>query len=271
MFIRRRRKKSDIPDGTTAKQYKSNILYESTQSKGPQKSFTVTENPQNFENRRISETKDQHIYHEIESKEDKIAISGRADRISSGVESKEVDVLTEKEAHTRPSVNEKTETASRKSQSGTESQGGAESTKKSQGGIESTKKSQGGTESTKKSQSGTQSTKSTVVSTNDNKQSTVKGTATAPERREEPEVKQNTDSPAVVSGDNKQKADDIIIPQPNTKKIEDTLKTTEDTGINIPVYDNRTESKPTPSTVVRPGAEKPVNKKNVSVIQVCKF
>lgn len=236
MFIRRRRKKSGIPDGTTAKQYKGNILYESNQSKGPQKPFTVTEKPENFENRRSSETKDQHIYHEIESKEDKIVISGPADRIPLGVESKEVDGLTEKEAHTRPTVNEKTEIASEKSQGGTES------------------------------------TKSTVLSSNDdNKQPTVKATVTPPERRDEPEVKQNTDTLAVVSGDDKQKADDHIIRQPYTKKIGDTLKTTEDTGMNLPVYHNETESKPTPSNDARPPAEKPVNKKNVSVIQVCKF
>lgn len=234
MFIRRRRKKSDIPDGTTAKKYNSNILYESNQSKGPQKPFTVTEKPENFENRRISETKDQHIYHEIESKEDKIVMSGPADRIPPGVESKEVDGLTEKEAHTRPAVNEKTETASQKSQGGTESP------------------------------------KSTVLSSDDdNKQPTVKAKVTTPERGDEPEVKQNADSPTVVSGDDKQKTDDNLKQEPYTKKIEDTLNSTENTGINI--YDNKTEYKLTPSTVARPPAEKPINKKNVSVIQVCKF
>lgn len=62
LFISRRRKKSDIPDDTTAKKYQSNILYESTQNKGPPKSFTVTEKPENFENRRIGETKEQQIY-----------------------------------------------------------------------------------------------------------------------------------------------------------------------------------------------------------------
>lgn len=234
MFIRRRRKKSDIPDGTTAKKYNSNILYESNQNKGPQKPFTVTEKPENFENRRISETKDQHIYHEIESKEDKIVMSGPADRIPPGVESKEVDGLTEKEAHTRPAVNEKTETASQKSQGGTESP------------------------------------KSTVLSSDDdNKQPTVEAKVTTPERGDEPEVKQNADSPTVVSGDDKQKTDDNLKREPYTKTIEDTLNSTENTGINI--YDNKTESKPTPSTVARPPAEKPINKKNVSVIQVCKF
>lgn len=235
MFIRRRRKKSGIPDGTTAKQYKGNILYERNQSKGPQKPFTVTEKPENFENRRISETKDQHIYHEIESKEDKIVISGPADRIPPGVESKEVDGLTEKEAHTRPTVNEKTEIASEKSQGGTES------------------------------------TKSTVLSSDDdNKQPTVKAKVTTPDRGDKPEVKQNADSPTVVNGDDKQKTDDINLKrEPYTKKIEDTLNSTENTGINI--YDNKKESKLTPSSVARPPAEKPINKKNVSVIQVCKF
>lgn len=234
LFIRRRRKKSNIPDDTTTKKYQSNILYENTQNKGRPKSFTVTEKPKNFENRRISETKDQHIYHEIESKEDEIVMSGPADRIPLGVESKEVDVLTEKEAHTRPTVNEKTETASRKSQGGTES------------------------------------TKSTLLSgDDDNKQSTVKATVTTPERREEPEVKQNADCPTVVSGDDEQKTDDNLKREQYTKKIEDTPKSTENTGINM--YDNKTESKSTPSTVARPAAEKPVNKKNVSVIQVCKF
>lgn len=236
MFIRRRRKKSGIPDGTTAKQYKGNILYERNQSKGPQKPFTVTEKPKNFENRRISETKDQHIYHEIESKEDKIVISGPADRIPPGVESKDVDGLTEKEAHTRPTVNEKTEIASEKSQGGTES------------------------------------TKSTVLSSDDdNKQPTVKAKVTTPDRGDKPEVKQNADSPTVVNGDDKQKTDDNLKREPYTKKIEDTLNSTENTGINIHVYDNKTESKLTPSTVARPPAEKPINKKNVSVIQVCKF
>lgn len=232
MFIRRRRKNSDIPDGNTAKKYNSNILYEINQSKGPQIPFTVTEKPKNFENRRSSETKDQHIYHEIESKEDKLVMSEPVDRIPPGVESKEVNGLTEKEAHTRHTVNEKTVTASQKSQGGTES------------------------------------TKSTVLSSDDdNKQPTV----TTPERGDGPEVKQNTDSLDVVKDDDKQEADDHIMRQPYTKKIEDTLKTTENTGINLPVYHNETESKPTPSNDARPPAEKPVNKKNVSVIQVCKF
>lgn len=230
--IKRRREKSDIPEGKTAKTYHSNIVYESSQTTGPPKSFTVTEKPENTGKSRISETKDKHIYHEIESNEDKIAVSGPADQLSPSVDSKEVDVLQENGARTQPTVNEKPESASEKSQSGTDITKGSE-----------------------------------LNAREDKKQSTVSVPITTPEGGDIPEVTQHTNNATVVNDDDKHKTDSNLIYEPDTKKMEDTSKPTE----NINMYDNKTESKSTPSFAQGPGAERPVNRKNVSVIQVCKF